>query len=82
MLSKTFRNLSKGVAHNNLKSILGNTQRAFSSPSVTYDFKDLILDPEQKGKPIYSLYKLQESQMPMKATTNKDELMGYLKRMI
>jgi pyruvate dehydrogenase E1 component alpha subunit len=42
----------------------------------------LILDPEQKGKPIYELYKLEEAGMPNKATTNKDELMSYLKRMI
>jgi pyruvate dehydrogenase E1 component alpha subunit len=65
------------------KSLLQRvTARAFSSQSVTYDFKDLIVDPLQKGKPIYSLHHLEESQMPMKATTNKDELMGYLKRMI
>lgn len=40
------------------------------------------MDPTQKGKPIYSLYKLEQSQMPMKATTTKDELMAYLKRMV
>ena len=56
--------------------------RAFSNQSVTYDFKDLILDPLQKGEPIYQLHHLEESQMPMKATTNKEELMGYLNRMI
>jgi hypothetical protein len=42
----------------------------------------LILDPQTKGKPIYELYRLEEKQMPTKATTNKDELMSYLKRMI
>ena len=55
--------------------------RAFSS-SVTYDFKDLILDPAQKGQKLYSLYKLEESGMPTTATTNKEELMAYLNRMI
>jgi hypothetical protein len=35
--------------------------RSFSSQSVTYDFKDLILDPEQKGKPIYYLHHLEEN---------------------
>ena len=58
------------------------TARAFSSQSVTYDFKDLIIDPLQKGKPIYSTHLLDVNQMPMKATTNKDELMGYLRNMI
>jgi hypothetical protein len=33
------------------------SSRQFSA-SVTYDFKDLILDPEQKGKPIYQLHLL------------------------
>ena len=55
--------------------------RQFSS-SVTYDFKDLILDPEQKDKQLYSLYRLEEAGMPTKATTNKVELMSYLTRMI
>ena len=58
------------------------TTRAFSNQSVTYDFKDLIIDPEQKKDPIYYLHHLEEAQMPMKATTNKEELMGYLKSMI
>jgi len=56
--------------------------RYFSNESVTYDFKDLIIDPEQKGQPIYELYRLEEKDMPRTATTNKAELMGYLKRMI
>jgi pyruvate dehydrogenase E1 component alpha subunit len=55
--------------------------RAFSN-SVTYDFKDLLLDPLVKGQPIYETHRLDESSMPTKATTNKDELMSYLKRMI
>lgn len=49
---------------------------------MTYDFKDLIRDPDQKGKPIFQLYKLEESQMPNTATTTKDELMTYLKNMV
>jgi len=48
---------------------------------VTYDFKDLLIDPDTKNKPIYELHKLDEKQMPTKATTSKDELMSYLKRM-
>jgi len=31
---------------------------------------------------MYGLYRLEESQMPKTATTNKAELMGYLKNMI
>lgn len=58
------------------------SQRTFASQTVTYDFKDLIIDPEQKGKPLYSTHLLDEAQMPKTATTSKDELMGYLKNMI
>merc|ERR1712086_286563 len=58
------------------------TSRAFSSESVTYDFKDLIRDPDQKGLPIYATYKLDESSLPTTATTNKAELMAYLRRMV
>lgn len=64
------------------KANLFGMSRAFSSQSVTYDFKDLIRDPEQKGKPIYELHRLEQSQMPNKATTNKEELMSYFKRMV
>jgi len=35
------------------------TARAFSNQSVTYDFKDLIIDPEQKKDPIYHLHHLE-----------------------
>ena len=56
-------------------------QRSFST-SVTYDFKDLILDPDQKGHPIYETYKLDEKEMPMTATTNKEELMKYFYNMV
>jgi hypothetical protein len=38
---------------------IANT-RLFSS-SVTYDFKDLILDPEAKNKPLYQLHRLEEA---------------------
>ena len=62
--------------------IVGVKHRLFSSQSVTYDFKDLLIDPEVKGQPLYQLHLLEESQMPTKATTNKDELMTYLKNMI
>lgn len=58
------------------------TSRAFSNQSVTYDFKDLIIDPEQKKDPIYHLHHLDQAQMPTKATTNKEELMGYFKNMV
>ena len=61
---------------------LFRSARAFSSDSVTYDFKDLIRDPEQKGKAIYETHLLDAGQMPMKATTNKDELMGYFRNML
>jgi hypothetical protein len=73
--------LARGLTKANT-TLFAQAARCFSSDSVTYDFKDLIRDPEQKGQPIYSLYRLEESQMPMKATTNKDELMAYLRRMI
>ena len=62
--------------------LLRMTARAFSNQSVTYDFKDLILDPNQKKDPIYQLHHLEQAQMPTKATTNKDELMGYFKNMV
>jgi hypothetical protein len=55
--------------------------RAFSN-SVTYEMKDLILDPAQKDLPVWSLYRLEESNMPKTATTTKEELMGYLRNMI
>jgi pyruvate dehydrogenase E1 component alpha subunit len=58
------------------------SSRAFSKTSVTYDLKDLIKDPNQKGQDIFSLYRLEQDQMPTSATTNKDELMSYLERMI
>ena len=37
------------------------TSRAFSNQSVTYDFKDLIIDPEQKKDPIYHLHHLDQA---------------------
>lgn len=59
-----------------------NNLVAKSFSSVTYEMKDLIIDPLQKGKPVYSLHRLDEAQMPKTATTNKDELIGYLKNMV
>ena len=35
----------------------------------------------QKGKPIYSLHRLEEAQMPKTATTTKEELLKYFKNM-
>mmetsp|Transcript_17112 Transcript_17112/g.26457 ORF Transcript_17112/g.26457 Transcript_17112/m.26457 type:complete len:137 (-) Transcript_17112:831-1241(-) len=55
--------------------------RAFSSNSVTYTFEDLIVDPHQKGRPIYQTHNLDGVEMPTTATTNKEELLGYLKSM-
>jgi hypothetical protein len=63
-------------------AIMNTANRSFASNTVTYDFKDLILDPAQKGKPIYEQYRLEGQNMPMKATTNKDELMSYFNRMV
>uniref|UniRef100_A0A7S3FXU9 pyruvate dehydrogenase (acetyl-transferring) n=1 Tax=Strombidium rassoulzadegani TaxID=1082188 RepID=A0A7S3FXU9_9SPIT len=57
-----------------------NGSRAFSN-TVTYDFKDLIIDPLVKGHPIYSTHRLDESSLPTKATTSKEELMGYFRNM-
>jgi hypothetical protein len=51
------RVLIKAITKNTLKSCA----RAFSNQSVTYDFKDLIIDPDQKGKDIFSLHRLEES---------------------
>jgi hypothetical protein len=78
MLSKTFNRLSQNTLLGSRSAI----SRSFGSESVTYDFKDLIIDPEQKGHQIYHTYKLDEKELPNKATTNKAELMGYLRRMI
>ena len=61
---------------------LTTAMRSFSSTSVTYDFKDLILDPDQKGNSIYETYLLDEKEMPMTATTNKEELMKYFYNMV
>ena len=72
--------LTKGVSKN-INPLLATAFRSFGSNSVTYDFKDLILDPQQKGQPIYKLYRLDEKIMPTKATTTKEELMSYYKRM-
>lgn len=41
----------------------------------------MIIDPNQKGKPIYSLHRLEEAQMPKTATTTKEELLKYFKNM-
>jgi pyruvate dehydrogenase E1 component alpha subunit len=79
MLGRSY--LQKSLA-GSLKTVIGSQSRTFSSESVTYDFKDLIIDPEAKGKPLYHLYRLEESEMPKTATTTKAELMGYLRRMI
>jgi hypothetical protein len=78
-LSKSY--LQKSLS-GTFKKVIGTQARAFGADSVTYDFKDLILDPAAKGKPLYGLYKLDEEQMPKTATTNKAELMGYLKNMV
>ena len=74
--------LQKAFARNQLSQMMGQSRRAFSSQSVTYDFKDLILDPNVKSKPLYELHHLDLKDMPTKATTNKEELMSYLVRMI
>lgn len=42
-------------------TLLQKGARAFSSQSVTYDFKDLIIDPDQKGKDIFTLHRLEQS---------------------
>ena len=74
--------MSKSFLQKATNIFASQTSKKSMSTSVTYDFKDLIIDPAQKGKPIYQLHHLEESQMPNKATTNKDELMGYFKRMV
>ena len=56
MLSKTFNRLSQNTLLGSRSAI----SRSFGSESVTYDFKDLIIDPEQKGHQIYHTYKLDE----------------------
>ena len=82
MQTKMSKSLLQRLTANNFAGLLRpQNSRAFSQ-SVTYDFKDLIRDPEQKGKPIYETHHLDAGQMPMKATTNKDELMGYMRNMI
>lgn len=72
--------LSRGLRSNT--TFLNQARRCFSSNSVTYEFKDLIRDPEQKNSPLFHLYRLEQSEMPKTATTNKDELMTYLRHMI
>lgn len=77
MLQRNQSLLRKAISSN----LFSTGARTFSSESVTYDIKDLIIDPAQKGKPVYSLYKLEESEMPQSATTNKAELMTYFRNM-
>ena len=72
--------LQRGFGSAASRSIVLNGSRAFSN-TVTYDFKDLIIDPLVKGKPIYSTYRLEESSLPTKATTSKEELLGYFRNM-
>lgn len=79
MQTKFANSMLNRACHNGLKMMTG--ARAFSN-SVTYEMKDLILDPEQKGQPVWSLYRLEEANMPKTATTTKEELMGYLRNMI
>lgn len=78
-VAKSF--LNKGCSNGFLR-MMGSRHFFSSSNSVTYEMKDLILDPEQKGKPIWALHRLEESQMPKTATTTKEELMEYLRNMI
>jgi len=70
--------LTKAVSNSFNKMVVA---RGFSA-SVTYDIKDLIIDPNMKGQPVFSLYKLDESEMPQTATTNKAELMEYFRSMV
>ena len=79
MLAKS---MIQKMTKNALLGVRSSSSRAFSSESVTYDFKDLIRDPDQKGDPIYATYKLDEGSLPTTATTNKAELMSYLTRMV
>lgn len=75
--------LSKNISRANT-TLLFNAVRSFASKnSVTYDFKDLYaFDPQQKGAQIYHTHRLDEKQLPRSATTNKEELMAYIKRMM
>jgi pyruvate dehydrogenase E1 component alpha subunit len=75
--------LSKKINQANTTFLLKAARSFSTKTSVTYDFKDLYaLDPEQKGKPIYHVHNLNEKDLPTKATTTKDELMAYVKRMM
>ena len=51
--------LQKG-SQNLFKTLVQSSTRALSN-EVTYDFKDLILDPNTKEMPLYDLYKLEEA---------------------
>ena len=51
-------NMIRKVAGQNA-AMLNTASGSFASNTVTYDFKDLILDPNQKGKPIYEQYRLE-----------------------
>jgi len=76
------KNIVRRLSNNALMGTRLSASRSFGSESVTYDFKELMIDPDQQGLPIYHTYRLDESELPTKATTNKDELMSYLRRMI
>jgi len=72
MLSKT---IMKRFSQNALLGAKSTATRSMASDSVTYDFKDLIVDPDQKGDPIYHKYRLDDHDLPTTATTNKAELL-------
>jgi len=82
MQTRVSASLLNRACSGGFNKMMATTQRCFSSNSVTYSFEDLVIDPHQKGHPIWSLYKLDESEMPKSATTTKDELMTYLRNMI
>jgi hypothetical protein len=57
MQSKVSRSLLNKACSNGFNRMMGT--RGFSSDSVTYEMKDLILDPDQKGQPVWHLYRLE-----------------------
>jgi len=56
MQTKVTRSLLNKATTNGFNRMMGT--RGFSN-SVTYEMKDLILDPDQKGQPIWHLHRLE-----------------------
>jgi len=60
MQTKVTRSFLNKACSNGFNKMMAPLSKSFSSNnSVTYEMKDLILDPNQKGKPLWYLHHLE-----------------------